>query len=443
MRKSVFDIAVTRERRNRLAEAMNAKGRGATLVLPAHPQFIRNNDVHHNYRADSNMLYFTGYEEASCVLVFRPGQQPETTMFVHPKDPLRETWEGFLFGPDAAKTEYGFDQTHPIEKFDEIFPTLIADSDKIYYATYLDREFDERLHRLLHRLAEGRSRTNKGNVAIEDPRALFGELRIRKDAYEIALMKKAGDITAAAHRKVMKHCRPGLNERALQGLFIQSILEQGCAREGYNSILAGGANATTLHYVFNDQPLKDGDMFLIDAGGEYKYYTADITRTYPVNGRFSADQKRVYQKVLTLQKDLVQMVKPGQTREGLQKHTIERLTDLMIEERLLKGTRAENIEKKTYMKYYMHGVGHWLGLDVHDAGTLQVNGEPRQFEKGVCLTIEPGLYIPADDKDAPSGLKGFGVRIEDNILVTEAGHDNLTAACPKEVDELEGLIGTA
>jgi len=415
--------------------------KGSALVIPAHPHFIRNNDVHYVFRQDSNLFYLTGFEEPHSVLVFRPGQTPETVMFVHPKDPLRETWDGFLFGPDQAKSDFGLDEAFSIEKFDEKFAELMKDVDHLYYSFYINREFDERMHRLISEFTSARSRTNKGNLTVEDPRVVLGELRIRKDQFEIDQLQKAATISAGAHKQVMRAVRPGVSERALHGLFIKSIMEQGCAREGYGSILASGSNATTLHYIFNDQVLKDGEMFLIDAGGEYNYYTADITRTYPVSGKFSSDQKRVYQKVLDLAKELVADVKPGVTREGLQKKTIDRLVDVMMSEGLLRGNKQQLIDSKAYLKYYMHGVGHWLGLDVHDAGVISQKGEPRPLEQGFCLTIEPGLYIPLNDEGAPKSLRGFGVRIEDNVVVTKDGSTNLTVGCPKEVDELESIIG--
>lgn len=437
MRKPLHDISIFSERRKKLADNM----KGAALIIPSHPHFIRNNDNHYPFRQDSNLFYLTGFEESHSLLVFRPGQKPECTLFVQPKDPTRETWDGFLYGPDAAKNAFGMDACFTNTQITTELPKLLKDVDKVYYTHYINREMDDKLAGILKDFTEARSRTNLGNLTVEDPRVAIGELRIRKSDFEIQQMRKAAAISSEAHKAVMKACRPGVNERTLQGVFIKEIMERGCAREGYGSILAGGVNATTLHYTFNDQELKDGDMFLIDAGGEYNYYTADITRGYPVNGKFTADQKRVYQKVLDIQKNLVAAVKPGQTREGLQKMTIESLTEVMIDEGLLRGKKADLIENKDYLKYYMHGVSHWLGIDVHDAGATAKNGEPRPIEPGFCLTIEPGLYIPIDDEKAPKALRGFGLRIEDDILVTASGQENLTQACPKEVDELEAIIG--
>lgn len=439
MRTPQFDMNIFKERRQELARRM----RGAVLVLAANPYVIRNNDVHYPYRQDSNLFYLTGFEESDSIFIFRPGQKPETVMFVLPKDPLRETWDGFLYGPDATQKLFGIDEVYPIDKFEEMLPKLVQTADRLLYSLFWNEKVDKIILKTVEDVARARSRTNKGNLAIEDSRVVLGEMRIKKSAIELDWMRTACKISSEAHIEVMKACRTGVNERALHGVFIKSIMERGAAREGYGSIVASGANATTLHYVFNDQPCKDGDILLVDAGAEYNYYTGDITRSYPVNGKFSTAQKRVYSKILDLQKKIVNDVKPGETREGLQKKTIDGLVDVLIDENLLKGPKADIIEKKTFTKYYMHGVGHWLGLDVHDAGLTEINGEPRPLEAGMCLTIEPGLYIPHDDQDAPKELRGFGIRIEDNIHVTASGHENMTSMCPKEVADLEAIIGRA
>lgn len=438
MRTPQYDMQVFKDRRQRLAE----RAQGSAVVIPAHPEYIRNNDCHYPYRQDSNLFYLTGYEEPNSLLVFRPGKSPETILFVMPKDPLRETWDGFRYGPDAAKTLFQVDATYTIDKAEEELTKLLKEVDKVYYSFFINKDFDNIMMRVSESITWARSRTNRGNLPFEDVRPLVGELRIRKTGVEIEYMRKAAQISAEAHVEVMRECKPGKNERALYGTFIKAMMERGAAREGYNAIVAGGANATTLHYVFNDQALKDGEMLLIDAGAEYNFYSGDITRTYPINGKFTPAQKRVYQKVLEVQKDLVASVRPGETREGLQKKTIDRLVDVMLDENILRGKKSDIIQSKDYFKYYMHGVSHWLGLDVHDTGVTEINNEPRPLEPGFCLTIEPGLYIPHDDQDVPKELRGLGIRIEDDMLVTVDGAENLTQACPKEVDELESIIGT-
>jgi Xaa-Pro aminopeptidase len=437
MRTPQYDMNIFKERRDELARRM----RGAVLVLASNPHTIRNNDVHYPYRQDSSFFYLTGFEESDSIFVFRPGQTPETIMFVQPKDPLRETWDGFLYGPDATKNLFGIQEVYTIDKFEEMLPKLVQGTDRLLYSLFWNAAVDKIILKTVESVAHARSRTNKGNLAIEDSRVVIGEMRIKKSEAELKWMRTACKISSEAHVDVMKACKPGVNERALHGVFLRGIMERGAAREGYGSIVASGASATTLHYTFNDQVCKDGEMLLIDAGGEYNYYTGDITRAYPVNGKFTSAQKRVYNKVLDVQKKLISAVKPNETREGLQKKTIDMLVDVMIDENLLTGPKADLLEKKSYLKYYMHGVGHWLGLDVHDAGLAEIGGEPRPLEAGICLTIEPGLYIPFDDQDAPKELRGFGVRIEDNIHVTATGQENLTQMCPKEVDELEAIIG--
>ncbi|MEK6555871.1 MAG: aminopeptidase P family protein [Bdellovibrionota bacterium] len=437
MRTPQYDMNIFKDRRTELARRM----RGAVLILASNPHVIRNNDVHYPYRQDSNFFYLTGFEESDSIFIFRPGLQPETVMFVQPKDPLRETWDGFLYGPEATKNLFGIEEVYTIDKFEEMLPKLVKDTERLLYSLFWNTEVDKAILKTVQNVAVSRSRSNKGNLAIEDSRVVLGEMRIKKSAAELNFMRNACKASSEAHVEVMKACKPGINERALHGVFMRAIMERGAAREGYGSIVASGASATTLHYTFNDQPCKDGDILLIDAGGEFNYYTADITRSYPVNGKFSPAQKRVYGKILDVQKKLVAAVKPNETRENIQKKAIDGLVDIMMDENLLRGAKADIIEKKSFLKYYMHGVGHWLGLDVHDAGLTEIGGEPRPLEEGVCLTIEPGLYIPFDDQDAPKELRGFGVRIEDNILVTATGHENFTSLCPKEIDELEAVIG--
>lgn len=437
MRTPQHDMTLFVERRKRLA----AQLKGSALILVSHPEHIRNNDVHYPYRQDSNFFYLTGFEEPNAVLVFRPGHSPETVMFVQPKDVSKETWTGFRYGPEGVKKLFNIEMAHSNEKLQEELPKLLKDVDKIYYSMFINREFDSTLLKMSEEFGLARSRTNKGHFNILDARPLLGELRIRKNSDEIQIMRKACQITSEAHIEVMRATKPGINERALHGVFLQSIMAKGCDREGYGSIVATGANATTLHYVFNDQVCRDGEILLVDAGGEYKYYTSDITRSYPVNGKFNTAQARVYQKVLNVQKQLVAMVKPGVTRESLQKSTIAMLTEVMIDEKLLKGHSQELIEQKAYLKFYPHGVSHWLGMDVHDTGVTEINGEPRTLEPGFILTIEPGLYVPHDMPGVPDALRGLGIRIEDDILVTADGQENMTAACPKEIEALEAIIG--
>jgi Xaa-Pro aminopeptidase len=437
MRRSGYDMNVFKERRQMLAN----RAKGSAVIVCAHPEMIRNNDVHHSYRQDSNMFYLTGFEEPDSILVFRPGQTPETVLFVRPKDVERETWDGFRYGPEGAESEYKVDKAYLISDFDKMIVDLLKPVDRVYYKWNISREFDEQMLSILERVRSSMGRTGRGHLPVHDSGELIGEMRLIKSSYEIETMRKACEISALGHIEAMKFVRPGVNERQVHGVLVGSFLMQGATREGYGTIVASGAAATTLHYVFNDQPCREGDLLLIDAGAEYQYYTGDITRTFPVNGKFSAPQKKVYQAVLDIQKQLVANVKPGLLFKSMQERTIEALTDVMIDLGLLKGARQHLIETNAFKKYYMHGVGHWLGMDVHDAGLHVVDGEPRKLEPGMAFTIEPGLYIPADDTTAPAEFRGIGIRIEDNIVVTPNGNENLTAKCPKEISEMEALIG--
>lgn len=439
MRRPNFDMNVFRERRQQLA----AMAKGSAIVIPAHPEYIRNNDVHHSYRQDSNLFYLTGFEEPESILVFRPGLTPETVLFVRPKDMERETWDGFRYGPELAEREFNVDKAYLIADFDKVIVDLLKPADRVYYRFNINREFDEKMLSVLDQVRANMGRTGRGHLPVYDSWELIGELRLKKTEYDVSVMRKACEISAKGHIEAMKFTRPGVNEREVMGVLLGSFLRQGAAREGYGTIVGSGDNATTLHYVFNDQECKDGDLLLIDAGAEYQYYTGDITRTFPVNGKFTPVQKRVYERLLELEKSLIQSVKPGLVFRSFQETTVEYLTDLMIELKLLTGTRSELIESLAYKKYYPHGVSHWLGMDVHDVGLHVIDGEPRRLEPGMAFTIEPGIYIPANDLSAPEELRGIGIRIEDNIVVTPTGSENLTAMCPKEVADLEAIIGTA
>lgn len=440
MRKPVDNMDVFARRRRLLAE----KAKGGAVILASHPEYIRNNDVHHSYRQDTNLFYLTGWEEPDSIFVFRPGRTPETVMFVRPKDVERETWDGFRYGPAGCAQEFKIDKTYLIEEFEKEIVELLKPVDRLYYRFNVDLDFDRKFLGILESVKRSHGRSGRGHLPVLDSWELIGELRVIKTADDVEAMRKACSITARAHVDVMKATKPGKTERQLLGVFLGSIYNQNADREGYGSIVASGANACTLHYVFNDQVCRDGDLLLIDAGAEARYYTGDITRTYPVNGKFTAAQRKVYDRVLEVQKDLVAVSKPGLAFKALQETTIERLTDVMIDLGLIKVKRQEAIERLLFKKYYPHGVSHYLGMDVHDTGLYQTLGEnmvSRNLEPGVAFTIEPGLYIPLDDKDAPEELRGIGVRIEDDIVVTSTGCENLTSEAPKEVSELEAIVG--
>lgn len=428
MREPKIDINLVLSRRAKLAK----KIQGETLVLVSHPEFIRNNDVPYPYRQDSNFYYLTGFEEPGSVFIFRPGKSPEAVLFVQPKNEAYETWNGFRFGVKGAKSHFCVDEAYSMDQLKKLIPEFLSESKKIFYSKSLDSEVDGILQKCFEKAP--------GKRKIEALKNLLGEMRVIKSDYEIATLSKAIEISAEGHLALMKKMKPNINERELHGHFISEIMAQGAKREGYGSIMASGNNATTLHYVFNDCECKEGELFLVDAGAEYDFYTGDITRTYPVNGRFTDVQKRIYNKILYVQKQIISMIRPGFLFENLQKKTIELLTDVMIEENLLRGTKENIIKKETYKKYYPHGVSHWLGSDVHDSGLYEIDGKSRPLEERMCFTVEPGIYIPEKDADAPKELRGIGIRIEDNILVTKEGCQVLSEKAIKEVSDIENFM---
>ncbi|MGE3973677.1 MAG: aminopeptidase P N-terminal domain-containing protein [Bdellovibrionales bacterium] len=439
MRQPSFDMKIFKDRRHSLA----SKAEGAAIIMAAHPDMIRNHDVHHPYRQDSHFLYLTGFEEPESVLVFRPKKDPEYVLFVRNKDPLRETWDGFRYGPEGAMKSFGADKSYTYDEIETELPKLLADVDRVYYRLFLNNDFDKKFRSAIETTRASQGRSGSGILPIWDVTELLGEMRLKKTAVEAEWMRKACRISAEGHIAGMKYCKPGVNERQVQAVIEHEFRMLGSPRNGYGSIVASGASATTLHYVFNDQECKSGDLLLVDMGAEYNYYTGDITRTYPVNGKFTPVQKDFYDRVLTVQKHLVSMIRPGVVFKTLQDTTIEMLTEHMLELGLLKGTVQQNIEQLNYKKYYPHGVSHWLGMDVHDAGLYKKDGPSRPLESGMVFTVEPGLYVPVDDMTAPAHLRGLGVRIEDNILVTDTGHENMTSTCPKEVKDLEAIIDSA
>jgi Xaa-Pro aminopeptidase len=430
---------VFRERRAELARLMAP---GSALILFSHPERIRNDDVHFPFRQDSNFYYLTGFEEPESALVFRPGQKPETTLFVRAKDLERETWDGFRYGPEAAAKEFGLGRGELISDFDSRVGELLKSCQQIHYRHRLSGEADRRLPEILAATRRAQGKSALGYLTVLDANQLLGEMRLRKGAADIVALRKACEITAMAHINAMRATRPGLNERQIQGLLLASFLKEGAAREGYNCIVASGASATTLHYNFNDQALKAGDLLLIDAGAEYDYFTGDITRTFPVSGRFSAAQREVYEAVLRVQRAILSMIRPGLAFKELQELAIRGLTEEMIGLGLLKGSVDSLIESGAYRRYYMHGVSHWLGMDVHDAGAYVSAGQSRPLEVGMAFTVEPGLYIRHNDDQAPERLRGIGVRIEDDVLVTPTGREVLTAKAPTDVADIESVVGS-
>lgn len=439
MRKPLENMKIFSDRRLRIGEKMQ----GAALILASAPEYIRNGSVHHSFRQDTNLYYLTGFEEPETIFVFRPGMTPESILFCRKKNPEMETWDGFRFGPEAAATEFRMDKTYPIEEFETVAPGLLKGIDKLYYRNYKNPAVDNKIEEVLKKLKTSQGRTGYGLLPVYDSDEFLGEFRVKKTEEELQNHRKACELTSEAHIETMKYTKAGMTERELHGFFMYQIMKRGASREGYGSIFAGGANATTLHYVFNDQVLKSGELLLVDAAGEYKYFTSDITRTFPINGRFNEEQAEVYEGVLKVQKAIIDMVKPGVPFQQLHDTATAMLTDLMLELGLLTGRKDDIIKALEHKKYYPHGIGHFLGMDVHDAGLYySKRGEPRLIEENMVFTVEPGLYIPANDMGAAAEYRGIGVRIEDNIRVTHNGSENMTLKCPKEIADLEKIIGS-
>ncbi|MES2802212.1 MAG: aminopeptidase P N-terminal domain-containing protein [Bdellovibrionota bacterium] len=437
-RKSTENTEIFKRRRQKVMAGLH----NAALLVAAHPEHVRNDDVHYPYRQDSNMYYLTGFEEPEAFLLLRPGKTPESVMFVRQKNVERETWDGFRFGPEGTKKEFLIDEVYPIEDFEKKSVELLKGYEDLYYRLFKNPSADQQVQNILLNLKRAHGRSGYGLLNVKDADTFLGEFRLRKNEDDLRNQRAACEISAKAHVEAMKFTRPGVTERQVQAVLSHSFYSNGSGREGYNFIVASGNNATTLHYNFNDQVCENGELLLIDAGCEMNFYSGDITRTFPVNGRFTPIQKKVYEGVLKIQKELIDYVKPGIYFKDLHAMGESRLTDLMIELSLVRGRKEDIMKANEHRKYYPHGIGHWLGMDVHDAGLYMIKGEARPIEAGMVFTIEPGLYIPANDMTAPEELRGIGIRIEDNILVTEKGCENMTAGVPKEVDEIEKLMAS-
>jgi Xaa-Pro aminopeptidase len=391
------------------------------------------------FRANNPFVYVTGFEEPESICVLAPGTDKPFKLFVRPRDPSKEIWDGYRYGLEGAQKEFGADIAYDVADFYKELPQILNGTDKVYYS--LDgTEQDTKIIRAIKHYISTLGRTGRGMPPIHDPKEILGEMRVVKSAQEIEWHKEACELSALSHKAVMAQVKAGMNEKEVHAILFKEFFSRGAHREGYFSIIAAGANATILHYRDNNSPSKDGDLLLIDAGAEKNYLTADITRTYPMNGKYTPAQKDVYSRVLKVQKALIEMVKPGVSYIDIQEAAREKLTTELIDMGFLKGSVSENLKSKAYSKYYPHNIGHFLGMDVHDNGLYSVNGVSRKLEAGMVVTIEPGLYVPENDDTVPEEYRGIGVRIEDDILVTPNGREVMTAAAPKEIADIEALM---
>lgn len=409
-------------------------------VIPTAPERLRNRDSHYPYRFDSYFHYLTGFGEPEAVLVLVAGAEPRSILFCREKHPEREIWDGFRYGPEAAREAFGFDEAHPIAELDEMMPKLLADQPSLFFHLGADAAWDARAVGWLNAVREQVRQGVVAPSAIRDVRGLLDEMRLIKGPEEVNLMRRAAEISSAAHVRAMGATRPGRTEYQIEAELLHEFRRAGAQAPAYTPIVAGGANACVLHYVGNSAPLRDGDLLLIDAACELDGYAADITRTFPVNGRFSPVQKDVYDMVLAAQAAAIAQTAPGNTWDDPHQAALRVLAQGLVDLGLCRGGVDGVLESGDYKRFYMHKTGHWLGMDVHDVGDYKRAGAWRELEPGMALTVEPGCYIhPADD--VPERFWGIGIRIEDDVLVTPGGCEVLTSAAPKTVAEIEALMG--
>ena len=434
-----FPAAIFESRRVEVLRRMRELTPGPSVaVFPATPVATRNHDVEHPYRAESDLFWLTGFEEPEAVAVLSTEGTP-LTLFVRPRDREREIWNGRRAGVEGAKAAFGAGQAFTVDQLDKELPSLVAAARTLYYRLgAVDAAFDARIARTLQGLRMRARAGGGGPLRIEDPSQIVHELRLHKSADELRTLRKAIDLTRKAHLAAMAAGRPGTHEYELQAVLEREFRGGGGRGWGYYPIVAAGANATVLHYNDNADVIRDGDLVLIDAGAEVDLYTADVTRTFPASGRFSTAQRAAYSLVLSAADAAMSAARPGETLDALHDRAVRVLTEGMVKLGLLTGDVDQLIKDNAFRRYYMHRTSHWLGLDVHDAGNYRgLDGQPRRLDPGMVFTIEPGLYVAPDDDKAPPELRGLGIRIEDDILVTDSGHENLTAAIPRTVADVE------
>ena len=428
------------KRRNELMAQMEPN---SIALLAAAPMSTRSNDTEYPYRQNSDFYYLTGFVEENAVLALIPGRsQGEVILFCQEKNKTKELWTGVLFGPEQAKLQLEFDDAFPVGDIDDILPGLIEGRDRVYYAMGKDARFDQRVMDWVKTI---RSRVKQGahppgEFLVLDH--LLNEMRLIKSSAEIKLMDRAAAISVAAHKRAMLATRPGLYEYHLEAEILHEFVSCGSRAPAYNSIVAAGENACILHYIVNNEVLRDGDLVLIDAGCEYEYYAADITRTFPVSGRFSPEQEALYNIVLQAQHEAIKVIKPGTPWDEPHNITVRIITSGLLELGLLHGDLAELIAVEAYKPFYMHRAGHWLGIDVHDVGDYKIEDNWRLLEPGMVTTIEPGIYVAPDNMDVAKKWRGIGIRIEDDVLVTKSGNRVLTEGAPKTIAEIEAFMAT-
>ncbi|NOU20919.1 MAG: Xaa-Pro aminopeptidase [Methyloglobulus sp.] len=429
------------EFKKRRKQLMQRIGKGNIALLGSSSTKIRNRDVQYPFRQDSDFYYLTGFSEPDALAVFIPGrEQGEYILFCREFDEKKALWEGAHAGLEGATGHYQADDAFPIEDMDEILSGMLENKNKVFYPMGRDPDLD---HRLLDWINHIKGQSRSGIVApgeLVSLEHILHEMRLFKSPEEIKLMRRAAEVSAKGHVKAMKTCKAGLYEYQIEAELVHHFMQEGLRAVAYPSIVAGGKNACVLHYTENTDKLKNGDLLLIDAGAECDHYAADITRTFPISGRFSEPQKQLYQLVLDAQTAAIEQVKPGVPWHYAHDASVEVLTKGLVNLGLLEGKVKALIKKEKFKQFYMHRIGHWLGMDVHDVGDYKVDQKWRLLEPGMVLTIEPGLYVPADCKSVDEKWRGIGIRIEDDLLVTEQGHEILTNGVPRTIPEIEALM---
>jgi len=413
----------------------------SVAIIPAASLKVRNRDAEFPFRQDSDFFYLSGFSEDNAVLVLRKTvDKSETLLFCQSKDKEMEIWTGFRLGPDAAVDALQIQGAFSIQEFDQKLPTLLADIASVYALWGSDKEWDQKF---IHAIERVKLKVRTGITAPTSMLALeplLHEQRLIKSSAEISFMTQAAKTSAQAHIKAMQLVKPGMFEYMLEGEIRHHCAMQGFRFDAYSSIVGSGENACILHYTHNDAQIKDGDLILIDAGCEVNHYASDITRTFPANGKFSPQQKALYQIVLDAQHAAIEQIKPGNHFNDPHEAALKVITQGLVELGLLTGEVDELIEKEAYKPFYMHKTGHWLGLDVHDVGAYKIKGEWRVFEAGMVLTAEPGIYVATDETSVDKKWRGIGIRIEDDVLVTDTGHEVLSKDVPKSIDAIEALM---
>ncbi len=432
----MLNLKIYAQRRRQLMRMM---GEDAIAILPAAPLQIRNRDVEQPFRQDSDFYYLSGFPEPEAVIVLAPGRrQGKFILFCRDRDPKMETWHGRRYGPEGAIERFGADEAHAIDKLDDVLPGLMGQCESVYYTIGLNPEFDKHVMSCvndLRRQSRGGKHAPYEFVSLD---YLLHDMRLFKSRDELRLMRKAAKISVQAHIRAMQYCQPGQYEYELEAEILHEFHRNG-AGWAYPSIVGSGANSCILHYTENNQPMQDGDLVLIDAGAEYDGYAADITRTFPVNGEYTEAQKEIYELVLAAQEAAIAKAIPGNHWNDPHNAAVRVLTKGMVELGLLKGQTSKLIKEQAYTKYYMHRTGHWLGMDVHDVGDYKVDDNWRLLEKGMTMTVEPGLYIPHGSRGAKRWWD-IGVRIEDDIVITKDGNELLTKGLPRTAEEVEAVM---